>query len=136
VVFGEWSLATQFHASDSFLKKFADAQKHAYSKGAGWIFWNFKIEKSGKEGGMARQWYVTLVASEYTVLIFATGLISRVSNVVTLPKTHHSFTILSSATHIAGRFYFLCLFINIPPPPPHHLHHQPYLFLTLALYCF
>lgn len=33
----EWSLATQFSATDEFLFKWADAQKYSYSKGAGWI---------------------------------------------------------------------------------------------------
>ncbi|KAG6909385.1 hypothetical protein DXG01_000828, partial [Tephrocybe rancida] len=54
--FGEWALPTQFAASDAFLRKWADAQKRAYSKGAGWIFWNFKIEKSDLAGDTARQW--------------------------------------------------------------------------------
>ncbi|KAJ7590628.1 glycoside hydrolase family 5 protein [Mycena floridula] len=54
--FGEWGLPTQFAASDAFLNKWADAQKLAYSKGAGWIFWNFKIEKSSLAGDLARQW--------------------------------------------------------------------------------
>lgn len=35
--FGEWSLATQFDASDAFLNKWADAQKLMYGEGAGWI---------------------------------------------------------------------------------------------------
>ncbi|KAF9466200.1 glycoside hydrolase family 5 protein [Collybia nuda] len=54
--FGEWGLPTQFTASDSFLRKWADAQKFSYSKGAGWIFWNFKIEISDLAGDTARQW--------------------------------------------------------------------------------
>ena len=35
--FGEWGLPTQFNATDEFLSKWADAQKLAYSEGAGWI---------------------------------------------------------------------------------------------------
>jgi hypothetical protein len=35
--FGEWALPTQFQATDEFLKQWADAQKRAYSAGAGWI---------------------------------------------------------------------------------------------------
>ena len=35
--FGEWGLPTQFDATDEFLFKWADAQKLAYSQGAGWI---------------------------------------------------------------------------------------------------
>lgn len=35
--FGEWGLPTQFSATDEFLYMWADAQKLAYSKGAGWI---------------------------------------------------------------------------------------------------
>ncbi|KAF9454435.1 glycoside hydrolase family 5 protein [Macrolepiota fuliginosa MF-IS2] len=57
--FGEWALPTQFQATDEFLFKWADAQKLAYSKGAGWLFWNFKIEKSQLAGDMARQWSYT-----------------------------------------------------------------------------
>ncbi|KAF8184464.1 glycoside hydrolase family 5 protein [Pholiota molesta] len=54
--FGEWGLPTQFNASDAFLFKWADAQKFSYSKGAGWIFWNFKTEISSLAGDLARQW--------------------------------------------------------------------------------
>ncbi|KAG1863532.1 glycoside hydrolase family 5 protein [Suillus subalutaceus] len=56
--FGEWSLDTQFNATDEFLYQWADAQKLAYSKGAGWIYWNFKIETSNLTNGTARarQW--------------------------------------------------------------------------------
>ncbi|KAH8110761.1 glycoside hydrolase family 5 protein [Phellopilus nigrolimitatus] len=54
--FGEWGLSTQFSATDEFLRKWADAQKRAYSVGAGWIFWNFKVEKSTAAGDLARQW--------------------------------------------------------------------------------
>ncbi|KAJ3512951.1 hypothetical protein NLJ89_g3223 [Agrocybe chaxingu] len=51
--FGEWSLATQFAATDEFLKKWADAQKLMYGKGAGYFFWNFKIEEGTDT---IRQW--------------------------------------------------------------------------------
>ncbi|KAI0642029.1 glycoside hydrolase family 5 protein [Trametes meyenii] len=54
--FGEWGLPTQFAATDDFLFKWADAQKLAYSKGKGWIFWNFKVEISDQAGDLARQW--------------------------------------------------------------------------------
>ncbi|KIK99140.1 glycoside hydrolase family 5 protein [Paxillus rubicundulus Ve08.2h10] len=56
--FGEWGLPTQFNATDEFLYKWADAQKLAYSQGAGWIFWNFKTEISSLTHGnaLARQW--------------------------------------------------------------------------------
>jgi len=54
--FGEWGLPTQFQATDQFLFQWADAQKLAYSQGAGWLFWNFKIEKSQAAGDLARQW--------------------------------------------------------------------------------
>ncbi|KAL0576743.1 hypothetical protein V5O48_005233 [Marasmius crinis-equi] len=50
--FGEWGLPTQFEATDEFLSKWADAQKMAYSKGAGWIFWNFKVEPGPND----REW--------------------------------------------------------------------------------
>ncbi|KAG2143787.1 glycoside hydrolase family 5 protein [Suillus bovinus] len=55
---GEWSLDTEFNATDAFLYQWADAQKMAYSKGAGWIYWNFKIEISNLTNGSARarQW--------------------------------------------------------------------------------
>lgn len=54
--FGEWGLPTQFNATDEFLNKWADAQKLAYSEGAGWIFWNFKVEESEQTGDLAREW--------------------------------------------------------------------------------
>jgi len=41
---GEWALSTNFNATDDFMKKWADAQKLAYSQGAGWLFWSFKLE--------------------------------------------------------------------------------------------
>ncbi|KAL5492617.1 hypothetical protein ACEPAI_4064 [Sanghuangporus weigelae] len=56
LAFGEWSLATQFEPSDDFLKKWADAQKKAYSAGKGWIFWSFKSEVSGTSGDTPRVW--------------------------------------------------------------------------------
>lgn len=35
--FGEWSISTNFDATDEFLNQWADAQKLMYSKSAGWI---------------------------------------------------------------------------------------------------
>ncbi|KIK57090.1 glycoside hydrolase family 5 protein, partial [Collybiopsis luxurians FD-317 M1] len=54
--FGEWGLPTQFDATDQFLKGWADAQKLAYSQGAGWIFWNFKVEQSTLAANLSREW--------------------------------------------------------------------------------
>ncbi|KAK6978151.1 glycoside hydrolase [Favolaschia claudopus] len=54
--FGEWGLPVQFNTTDDFLRMWGDAQKMAYSKGAGWIFWNFKIEKSELAGDLSREW--------------------------------------------------------------------------------
>jgi len=54
--FGEWGLPTQFNATNEFLFKWADAQKLAYSQGAGWLFWNFKVERSQLAGDLGRQW--------------------------------------------------------------------------------
>ncbi|KAJ7619472.1 glycoside hydrolase family 5 protein [Roridomyces roridus] len=54
--FGEWGLATEFNATDEFLRQWADAQKMAYSKGAGWLFWNFKIEDSDAAANKTGQW--------------------------------------------------------------------------------
>ncbi|TFK48455.1 glycoside hydrolase family 5 protein [Heliocybe sulcata] len=54
--FGEWGLPTQFDATDEFLYMWADAQKMAYTEGAGWIFWNFNVEKSTLAGNLSRQW--------------------------------------------------------------------------------
>ncbi|KAK0214947.1 glycoside hydrolase family 5 protein [Armillaria fumosa] len=66
LVFGEWALTTQFTASDEFLIKWADAQKLAYTKGAGWIFWNFKVENSTLSGDLGRQWsYLEAVQRGY-----------------------------------------------------------------------
>ncbi|KAF8601196.1 glycoside hydrolase [Ceratobasidium sp. AG-I] len=45
LVFGEWSLATNFNASEQFIHDWADAQRYIYAGQAdGWIFWNFKVE--------------------------------------------------------------------------------------------
>ncbi|KAJ6485729.1 glycoside hydrolase [Mycena sanguinolenta] len=54
--FGEWGLPVQFNTTDAFLTQWADAQKLMYSQGAGWIFWNFKVEKSELAGDLAREW--------------------------------------------------------------------------------
>ncbi|RPD58961.1 glycoside hydrolase [Lentinus tigrinus ALCF2SS1-7] len=54
--FGEWAISTGFNATDEFLYKWADAQKHTYSQGQGWLFWNFKIEISELAGDQAREW--------------------------------------------------------------------------------
>ncbi|KZT00591.1 glycoside hydrolase family 5 protein [Laetiporus sulphureus 93-53] len=59
--FGEWGLPTQFDATDAFLYMWADAQKRAYTKGAGWIFWNFKVEQSELAGNLSRQWRVSYI---------------------------------------------------------------------------
>jgi len=56
LIFGEWSLATQFSATDDFLRQWADAQKLAYSQGAGWMFWSFKIENSPTASQYLRVW--------------------------------------------------------------------------------
>lgn len=55
---GEWVLATEFKPTDAFMRQFGDAQKLAYSKSAGWIYWNFKIEvsKLAKSSDLVRQW--------------------------------------------------------------------------------
>lgn len=45
LVFGEWSIATNFNATREFLFDWADAQKFIYAGQAeGWLFWSFKIE--------------------------------------------------------------------------------------------
>uniref|UniRef100_A0A0W0G5E0 Putative glycoside hydrolase family 5 protein n=1 Tax=Moniliophthora roreri TaxID=221103 RepID=A0A0W0G5E0_MONRR len=54
--FGEWSLATNFAANESFIRDWADAQKLQYGRDAGWIFWNFKIENSTQAGDIPRAW--------------------------------------------------------------------------------
>lgn len=54
LVFGEWSLQTEFTADDTFLVQFADAQKMAYSQGAGWIVSSRKI-------GLTQVWYIFLL---------------------------------------------------------------------------
>ncbi|CAE7062410.1 unnamed protein product, partial [Rhizoctonia solani] len=46
LVFGEWSLATNFNASNQFLHDWSDAQRYIYAGQAdGWYFWSFKIEE-------------------------------------------------------------------------------------------
>ncbi|KAG2033926.1 glycoside hydrolase superfamily, partial [Suillus americanus] len=57
--FGEWGLPTQFNATDAFLHQWADAQKLAYNKSAGWIvLLDFKTEISKLTNGnaLSRQW--------------------------------------------------------------------------------
>lgn len=54
--FGEWAISTNFNATDKFMKQWADAQKLMYSKSAGWIFWNFKIEDSASTKDLQKQW--------------------------------------------------------------------------------
>ncbi|QRW09473.1 Cellulase (glycosyl hydrolase family 5 protein) [Ceratobasidium sp. AG-Ba] len=44
--FGEWSLASNFNITNEQMRDWADAQKWVYAgQAAGWIFWNFKVEK-------------------------------------------------------------------------------------------
>ncbi|KAF9512313.1 glycoside hydrolase family 5 protein [Hydnum rufescens UP504] len=42
--FGEWAISTAFATNDTFLKMWGDAQKQAYSQGAGWSFWAWKVD--------------------------------------------------------------------------------------------
>jgi aryl-phospho-beta-D-glucosidase BglC (GH1 family) len=59
--FGEWAVSTQFNATDAFLRDWADAQKLAFTRGAGWIWWNFHTESVDATGlPLARQWSVDL----------------------------------------------------------------------------
>ncbi|CAE6490971.1 unnamed protein product [Rhizoctonia solani] len=54
LVFGEWSLATNFDATEGFLHDWADAQRHIYAGQAdGWIYWSLKIEGTSP---YLRQW--------------------------------------------------------------------------------
>ncbi|CAE6454224.1 unnamed protein product [Rhizoctonia solani] len=66
LVFGEWSLATNFNASGEFLSKWADAQKFIYAGQAdGWIFWNFKLEE-GSSNTQYWSYYKGLEAGHFT----------------------------------------------------------------------
>jgi hypothetical protein len=48
VWYGEWSLATQFNATDDFLSKWADAQKLTFNQSAGWLVSpSFFLSKEG-----------------------------------------------------------------------------------------
>ncbi|KAI0026642.1 glycoside hydrolase family 5 protein [Vararia minispora EC-137] len=67
LVFGEWSVAINFAQTDEFLSIWADAQKMSYSQGAGWIFWNFKIEDSSYTSALVDQWsYYKAIEKGYT----------------------------------------------------------------------
>ncbi|KIJ30723.1 glycoside hydrolase family 5 protein [Sphaerobolus stellatus SS14] len=65
MVFGEWSIATNFNATDQFLTQWADAQKLMYSQSSGWIFWSFKIENGNSD---QREWdyFTALEAGHFT----------------------------------------------------------------------
>ncbi|KAK4695057.1 glucan endo-1,6-beta-glucosidase, partial [Phenoliferia sp. Uapishka_3] len=55
--FGEWSLGTEWSSStDDFLRQFGDAQKLAFSKGAGWMFWSMKLNPDADSLGDWRGW--------------------------------------------------------------------------------
>ncbi|KAF8307333.1 glycoside hydrolase [Clavulina sp. PMI_390] len=56
MIFGEWSLGTAFNTSDQFDRDYGDAQKLAYSQGAGWLFWNFKVDSDADVAEDFRQW--------------------------------------------------------------------------------
>lgn len=45
---GEWAISTAFNTTDDFLRGWGDAQKLAFSQGAGWIFWNFKVDPDAR----------------------------------------------------------------------------------------
>ncbi|KAI0322826.1 glycoside hydrolase family 5 protein [Amylostereum chailletii] len=55
---GEWAITAQFTPTDAFLNQWADAQKLAWSKAAGWIFWNFRVEDSEttRASDLGRYW--------------------------------------------------------------------------------
>ncbi|KAF8521576.1 glycoside hydrolase family 5 protein [Hysterangium stoloniferum] len=65
MIFGEWSISTNFNATDGFLDQWADAQKLMYSQSSGWIFWSFKIEDNNS---FQRQWdyFAALAAGHFT----------------------------------------------------------------------
>lgn len=45
LIFGEWAISTNFTTTtDTFLRQWGDVQKQVYSQGAGWIFWNWKVD--------------------------------------------------------------------------------------------
>jgi len=44
IVTAEWAISTAFPTDDTFLRHWGDAQKLAYSQGAGWMFWNWKVD--------------------------------------------------------------------------------------------
>ena len=55
---GEWAISTAFSSTtDAFLKQWGDAQKLAYSKGGGWIFWNWKVDPDAQVPEQ-KMWYV------------------------------------------------------------------------------
>ncbi|KAF8584224.1 glycoside hydrolase family 5 protein [Ramaria rubella] len=65
MVFGEWSISTNFNATDAFLTQWADAQKLTYSQSSGWMFWAFKIEDGSSD---QPQWdyFTALAAGHFT----------------------------------------------------------------------
>jgi len=48
MVAAEWALSTTFPTNDTFLRQWGDTQKLAYSQGAGWMFWNWKVDPDAK----------------------------------------------------------------------------------------
>lgn len=55
---GEWAISTNTSTTTStFLKNWGDAQKLAYSQGAGWIFWTWKVDADAQVPQQA-MWFV------------------------------------------------------------------------------
>ncbi|KAF8747890.1 Cellulase (glycosyl hydrolase family 5) [Rhizoctonia solani] len=49
LVFGEWSVATNFKTEPQFYKDWLDAQRTIYAGQAdGWLFWSYKLEEGNK----------------------------------------------------------------------------------------
>ncbi|KAF8749266.1 glycosyl hydrolase 5 (cellulase A) family [Rhizoctonia solani] len=66
LVFGEWSVATNFNATPEFYQDWLDAQRTIYAGQAdGWLFWSYKLEK-GNRYVPDMSWSATYEAGYFT----------------------------------------------------------------------
>ncbi|KAF8749265.1 Cellulase (glycosyl hydrolase family 5) [Rhizoctonia solani] len=114
LVFGEWSLATNFDASEDFIRDWADAQRYIYAGQAdGWIFWSHKIEQgspyipywsyfSALKAGYLRRIRVDLLIPMYASHGLRTGLRLRFKDVVVLLIVPLAYTPMINSKMFAG----------------------------------
>ena len=111
---GEWAISTNFNATDDFLRKWADAQKLAYSQGAGWLVCFFclcdkvghkhniavlELQARGVESPRASMVKVLIVLENWAQQCYFIGHIWKVLGSGTLLRIRRNTTTRTCASH-------------------------------------